>query len=118
MPETDLPTYQGWTNYPTWTVFDHLAREAAGYVKHEAEQWRAASLDHPVADREQFTQFGLADTLKERLSGGPLDEYGLAAWALGHVDWEMVAANVLLEDDRRQPRPASASEVAEVERRD
>jgi hypothetical protein len=119
MPSTDttsLPTYQGWTNYPTWAVFDYLTRKAAGYIKHEAEQWRAASLEHRVADCEQFAQFGLADTLKERLASTADDDYGLIGWALGHVDWELVAGNVLLEDDRR--RSSARPEVARVEHLD
>jgi hypothetical protein len=59
----------------------------------------------PVQDRPQAVQFGLADSLREHaMASTEHDEFGLLEWVLDEVDWELVAANVLLEDDRR-PSP-------------
>ena len=105
MPRTStptLPTHHGWTNYPTSRMFDYLTERVPGYVKNQAEQARAASLREPVQDRPQAVQFGLADSLREHATASTeLDEFGLLEWVLDEIDWELVAANVLLEDDRR-----------------
>jgi hypothetical protein len=100
-------SYQGWTNYETWTVSLWLDNEEASY-----RYWReaAATCRHEVGDStgvcdgtwtvQEAAALMLADMLKREIgTASPLQQPGmysdLLSAALSEVNWQEVAEHWL-----------------------
>jgi hypothetical protein len=102
-------TYNGWTNYETWAVALWIDNERGSYEywREEAKRHRKeAPVCRQVAEEiwtaEQAARFNLADQIKEEMEdGSPIKEASVYAdllgAALGDVDWQEIAANILEE---------------------
>lgn len=100
-------TYNGWTNYETWAVALWIDNERGSYDywREEAKRHRKeAPICRQVAEQiwtpKQAARFNLADQLKEEMEdGSPIKEASVYAdllgAALGEVDWQEIAGNIL-----------------------
>lgn len=99
----EVSTYQGWTNYETWTVSLWLDNEETTY-----RRWRekaalcrlqaaeAAQVREGVWSTEEAAKLTLADQLKAQITlESPLQEPGmygdLLSAALSEVNWQEIA---------------------------
>jgi hypothetical protein len=97
----ELNEYNGWANYPTWSVNLWLGNERELYE--EALDRTAAVAghgDHPTSQYwtvEQSKRFGVAEMLKTWVSDELAPDLGasfpadLLGYALGQVDWDEIA---------------------------
>ena len=105
----DTKTYNGWSNYETWTVNLWLDNERGSY-----EYWREQTREHrkmaascpQVADgtwtADKAEVFNLADQLKEEITAGsPLQASSLYSDLLGaaisEVNWTEIAEHYLAD---------------------
>lgn len=96
-------TYNGWKNYPTWTVNLWLAndeglyREALERTEDQMSSTRANRSDRPYWTLEEAYRFHVADMLKDWVTDELAPDLGasfaadLLGYALGCVDWEEIA---------------------------
>ena len=111
-------TYNGWSNYETWTVSLWMDNE-----RHSHEYWRRQAAEHRqavptrqlVADgvwtAEEAAKFNLADQIKEETADdSPLKTPSLYSdllnAAFGEVNWQEIAGH-LLADVAEQEDPES-----------
>lgn len=101
--------YNGWSNYETWAAALWLDNEANSF-----RYWREAARQHQreapnneevkkgIWTAKEAARFNLADQLKEEFeSGNPLTVPSvytdLLGAALSEVDWNEIAADILVE---------------------
>ena len=100
-----LPTYQGWRNYPTWSVAlwfandEPLYRSALGATREAIADATTAdddlgteSIDTDAATDAVATWLeAQVDELSEGRASGMLGD--LLTWALAYVDWREIASS-------------------------
>ena len=101
---SDAQSYNGWTNYPTWRVFDFLTSDpdSGGYYRSLAmevidtlddirENWSDCLSD------KQIATYALADWLRDDIRCGEPEEISGSLWSdllgasLDSVNWSEIA---------------------------
>lgn len=111
-------TYNGWTNHATWNVALHLDNDQGTYtmIRERADELKAEAPEHhnvpSIWTEEEAVRFELADYLEELAKdmagvGENSEDYGmpepsllamdLILSALGEVNWDEIARNILSE---------------------
>ena len=89
--------YNGWSNYETWAVALWIDNEEPSY-----RYWREAAAWAKQRGSKQTAVIALANRLKDELSEQAPD-LGASMWAdllnaaLGEVDWDEIAQNMIEE---------------------
>lgn len=99
---SDLPTYNGWPNYPTWNValwmdndegsYSHareLTENAIGWQTDDGELNRGGAIADLAEALKQWH-----DEATPELEGFSADIHG---WAMGFVDWRHIAEHLVDE---------------------
>jgi hypothetical protein len=110
---TQLPSYNGWPNYPTWNVALWMDNDEGGYG-HARDLTRTAieentstewAEDEDGEDTHELDRDGavadLGEALKEWHDDATPDLEGFTAdifgWAMGFVEWRHIAENLVAE---------------------
>ena len=106
MSTTELPTYNGWPNYPTWNVALWMDNEQGTYeyarelAQHAVEAHTEDTGEQEIVDRDAAV-YELASALEAwhedeapELEGFTADIFG---WAMGFVDWRHIAGHLVDE---------------------
>lgn len=98
------PTYEGWTNKPTWAINLWLRNEQASDTYWHDEAIRHVTTATPTEywTADQSALYGLEEQLKdehEELADDAIHEVNftkdLLTWALAHVDWREIAEHLI-----------------------
>lgn len=106
---TNLPTYNGYANYPTWAVNLWIDNDQ-GLQEYFAEQAQAA-LDDNEGDKDA-AKYDLADDIHTYMDD-LIEEFtpgiftgmtgDLFGFAYGFVDWQEIAENMLYDLEWEDP---------------
>jgi hypothetical protein len=100
-------TYNGWTNYETWSVALWIDNNQGSYSLSRSiaqDAWDEAKADR-ILTREERARYDLSEALKNWIEeGSPLDDASLysdlLSTALSEVNWDEIASHYLDEIDQ------------------
>jgi hypothetical protein len=92
MSYSELPKYNGWTNYPTWVTALWMDNDEDSYLYYREQARRAK--DTWELSKSLKAEYNDFDNIGVDVTGVFSD---LMTWALAYVNWDEIAEHLLDE---------------------